>query len=352
MPQTPSELSLAIQVTPTELMIADSSTQLAFMDSEGRGTYTSSLLLQPGELHQIVIQLANHGPKTLKIRLEMQIEGYFSPDWYSIQPAEQELAPGQKVDTAINFRLPEDFLEEYNPFIKRTEAQLEYHASLYAWSITSGSTQLLESTPFKFAVRPHSLYLNFLPAIYTEIDFVSRFLAIFEKTFEPAVQTLESLWAYLDPLTAPEGMLPFLANWVAWPMDARWNSAQQRRLIKNAVELYRWRGTRKGLRLYLHLYTSLPLDEHLAEGDKHISIEEVFQEGFVLGNTYVGKDSLLGGGRPFHFVVRLRPEYPSPIDEALVRKIIEQEKPAFCSYELYIEEQSPLYIAEPTVLEF
>jgi hypothetical protein len=48
----------------------------------------------------------------------------------------------------------------------------------------------------------------------------------------------------------------------------------------------------------------------------------------------MGQDSMIGGGRPYHFIVRLRPDQPDQIDEQLVRDIIEREKPAFCTYEL------------------
>jgi phage tail-like protein len=175
------------------------------------------------------------------------------------------------------------------------------------------------------------------------VDFIGRFLKIFEQAFEPAVQTMDAMWANLDPFTAPKAMLPFLAYWVAWPINKSWGLNQQRRLIKRALELYRWRGTRKGLRLFLHLYTGLPLDDDVPkEAEKHISISDQFGRGFVLGRESLGQGTVLGGGRPFHFVVRLLalqplvPDKPPPISERLVRMIIDQEKPAFCTYELVI----------------
>jgi phage tail-like protein len=147
---------------------------------------------------------------------------------------------------------------------------------------------------------------------------------------------MDAIWAYLDPLMAPESLLPFLAYWVGWEIDPHLSLAQQRYLIRYAIELYRWRGTRRGLRFYLYLYTNLPLDEHLPEDEKHISIQEVFSQGLVLGRSRLGEDTSVGGGQPYHFIVKLRPDYPNQIDERLVRKIIEQEKPAFCTYDLYI----------------
>lgn len=135
--------------------------------------------------------------------------------------------------------------------------------------------QIERSEYFDLYIRPYTAYMEFLPILYREVDFIGRFMKIFEQAFQPIVDSYNVMWANLDPLTAPQALLPFMAHWVAWQVDSVWDLQQQRRLIRRAVELYRWRGTRKGLRLYLHLYTGLPLDEDLAnEADKHISITE------------------------------------------------------------------------------
>jgi phage tail-like protein len=327
--------SLDIQITPTDLMV-DNPNQLVMLDSENRVITEPKLLLRPGEFSQVFLQLNNKGADTLSIRLEFQVEGYFLANWFRILPEQVELGSGERIDASIDFRLPDNFFEESSWLPKTAASALDYQGYLYAWSINGDEVQFLDSKPLKFAVRPRSLYLNFLPEFYSENDFSNRFLSIFEKTFEPTVQKLESIWAYLDPRTAPQGLLPFLAAWVAWPLDNNWDLPQQRHLILNAVEIYRWRGTKRGLRLYLHLYTGLPLDEHLPEAEKHIGIEEVFTEGFVLNSAYIGQDAVLGGGHPFHFFVRLRPDSPDQINLEQIRNLIEREKPAFCTFELYI----------------
>ena len=118
---------------------------------------------------------------------------------------------------------------------------------------------------------------------------------------------------------------------------------RQRFLIRHAMQIYRWRGTRRGLRFYLHLATGLPLDEHLeAESAKHIGIQEPATQGFVLGSAHIAEDATLGGGQPYHFTVTLRPEVDYPIDEPMVRQIIEREKPAFCTYDLVIDRSRSL----------
>ena len=73
--------------------------------------------------------------------------------------------------------------------------------------------------------------------------------------------------------------------------------------------------------------------------DDHIRIDEVFGGGFTFGDCHLGEDSMLGGGRPYHFVVCLRPEPTNQsIDESLVRTVIEREKPPFCTYDLDIDQ--------------
>ena len=293
------------------------------------------LLIHPGEPSEIVVQLQNLGSRNLQVN--MQIEGNFPPEWCRLGMEGRELAPGHQMDAILYFQVPATFFE--NTAIDSDSLTLDYQSQLYIYYSESGlGRQMIDSANISLYIRPRSLYLDFLPSLYREVDFISRFLKIFEQAFEPAVQSMDLLWAYLDPLTAPRELLPFLAHWVAWPIEPHWDLGQQRRLIRQAMEIYRWRGTRRGLRLYLHLYTDLPLDEHLPqEADKHISIQEIFQAGFILGSTYLGEDCMIGGGRPYHFIVHLRPERGSPINEELVRYIIDQEKPAFCTYELYIQ---------------
>jgi len=253
-----------------------------------------------------------------------------------------QIAAKSQIEGVLYFQLPADFFESNNSVVTaNNQLTLDYYGQIHVeYHIETENQQSLDRTQsaiFYLFVRPRSMYLDFLPEIYREVDFIGRLMKIFEQAYEPAVNQLESLWAYLDPLTAPEMLLPFLSHWVGWKMDPRLSLTRQRYLIRQAIKLFRWRGTRLGLRLYLHLYTDLPLDEHLPEAEKHISIQEVFTQGFVLGSSRLGDDAIVGGGRPYHFLVRLRCDRANAIDEQLVREIIEQEKPAFCTYELFID---------------
>jgi phage tail-like protein len=297
----------------------------------------TDLLVYPGETSEMLLQVGNRTNQ--EIATQIEVRGNFPRNWLRIHAEGRTVVPRQQMWIGIYFDVPADFFENNQTWCDHPELSLEYPCSIYVyyWETETGPRSL-EIIEFTLYIRPHSLYLQFVPALYREVDMVGRLLKIFEQAFEPTVWMLEAMWAYLDPLTAPEALLPFLSHWVGWQMIPGINTAQQRRLIRNALTLYRLRGTRRGLRYYLHLYTGLPLDDHLpGENQKHIAIEEPFGPGFILAESHLGRETFLGGGRCYHFTVRLRPDEPEQINEQLIRMIIEQEKPTWCTYELYIE---------------
>lgn len=297
------------------------------------------LLVHPGEPSEMVVQVKNLVQHSLD--LSLKVEGDFPAEWCQIGTEGREIAPGAQMDAVLYFSVPATFFEDQQALSpgKKDRLALNFRC-LVSVNIYPGTDQeQIQQEEFGLYVRPPNDYMmEALPDLYSEVDFICRFVKIFEQTVEPIIQSFAVMWANLDPLTAPRALLPFLAHWVAWPVEPGWDLNQQRRLIRRAVELYRWRGTRKGLRIYLHLYTGLPLDEHLPqEADKHISITEPFGQGFMLGAAQLGEETILGGGQPYHFIVRLRSDRSNSLDENLVRRIIEQEKPAFSTYKLYIE---------------
>lgn len=328
----------------------------------------AEIVVYPGELHRVALEIKNW--ESQPQHLTLKLDGTFPPEWCQVQtdaaiapfqagevPQDSivqtsgaaqinlvtlEVAAKKSLHTDLWFLVPDSFFEGQDVLAGSQGNQLNFRGclSIYANSSLSQGSSLEPKTEsnFELNVRPRSAYTALLPIVYQEVDYIHRLVEIFEQAFDPVVNSFSSMWAHLDPLTAPQALLPFLAHWVDWPIDDQLDLTRQRRLIRRAVEIYRCRGTRKGLRFYLHLYTGLPLDEQIdREEDKSISITEPFGQGCVFGIASVGKDAIIGGGKPFHFDVRLRAQPNNPIDEHLIRRIIEQEKPAFCSYSLRIE---------------
>jgi phage tail-like protein len=163
---------------------------------------------------------------------------------------------------------------------------------------------------------PHiaSSYLKYLPAIYSADDFMGRFLLIFETILSPIDRTVGNLHYYFDPQMTPAELLPWLASWLGLALDERWPEEQRRALILAAVDLYQWRGTRRGLSEFLRLYTGLT--------------PEIVEHG-------VGRRGATEADA-FRFTVRIKVPDPAQVDRAVVEAIIEAEKPAHTGYNLEI----------------
>ncbi|MFF7993858.1 phage tail protein I [Kitasatospora xanthocidica] len=92
-----------------------------------------------------------------------------------------------------------------------------------------------------------------LPALFAEDDFAQRFTAGLDTVLAPVFATLDSLPAYFDPRLAPADFLDWLASWVAVEVDPAWPEEVRRAVVERALELHRWRGTRRGLTERLRL---------------------------------------------------------------------------------------------------
>src|SRR3990172_11674081 len=114
-----------------------------------------------------------------------------------------------------------------------------------------------------------SRYLDYLPGVYRQDDFMGRFLLVFESILGPVERMVDELPGYFDPAVCPEELLPYLAHWVALALAERWPIARRRRMIKAAAELHRYRGTRRGLRAYLWAVTGVtPLIVENCDGSR------------------------------------------------------------------------------------
>ncbi len=104
--------------------------------------------------------------------------------------------------------------------------------------------------------------IEYLPNIYQRSDisgrnFLRDFLWVFEHIFNQTREKLDNLETYFDPLETPSDFLPWLGSWVAMVLEEDWPEIKKRNIIKKAVELYHLRGTKRGLRIYLKIFTGV-----------------------------------------------------------------------------------------------
>jgi phage tail-like protein len=179
-------------------------------------------------------------------------------------------------------------------------------------------------------VKEQSSYLEHLPALYRDDEMMGQMLLIFESIFKPVENTVDNIALYFDPKMVPEPLLPWLASWLDLTLDSDWPLERRRQLVQSAAELYRWRGTKRGLTEYLSIYTgSTPKISEYIEGMR-------LDEETMLGiNTKLGSS---GSGN--HFTVIMELNGDSYINIDTIKSIIESQKPAHAAYTLQIIKNS------------
>ncbi len=154
---------------------------------------------------------------------------------------------------------------------------------------------------------PASRYLLDLPALFHDGDFLGRYLLLFEAVWEPLEARQDHLEMYFDPHTCPEPFLRWLAGWLGVALQDHWPEARRRRLLAEAMDLYRWRGTRYGLTRMLEVCTGLPA--------------EVTEDPET----------------PFVFRVRVRLPAGGGVDRQLLEELVRAHKPAHAGYVLEVQ---------------
>jgi phage tail-like protein len=96
-----------------------------------------------------------------------------------------------------------------------------------------------------------------LPAIFQDDDFTQRWLAGLDEVLAPVFCTLDNIDSYFDPQLAPDDFVSWLASWVGLVVDETWTVERRRQLVAEAAELYRLRGTAKGLAAHVAAFTGV-----------------------------------------------------------------------------------------------
>jgi phage tail-like protein len=192
-----------------------------------------------------------------------------------------------------------------------------------------------------YAGDPVTLYVarrsltELLPAIYRRSDptgrnFVRDLCWLLEHMFDRINDRIEEMHIYFDPHECPEEFLPWLASWTAMIVDLDWPVEKKRAIIKRAVELYGIRGTVKGIKLFLKLFTGH--EPRIFENQWPFRGFRVETEGLI------GIDSVILP--PVHtarcFIVEMPLKFVDVSPEMVIRihNIIQLEKPANTHYYL------------------
>ena len=191
-----------------------------------------------------------------------------------------------------------------------------------------------------------SRYSASLPAWLRRDPQLGRVLTAFERILDgvddlpegtadpgvPAVsQLVERLPAYLRPGPgepdagrAPPEFVPWLARWVAVTLRDEWDDETRRRVVAEATQLYRLRGTKEGLARMIGVYVGLRESVAIHE---FTAIPHFFQVEVTLAS---------------------RDPMALARTDRSVRAIIDQEKPAHTFYGLRFAFPSMQIVHNPT----
>ncbi len=153
--------------------------------------------------------------------------------------------------------------------------------------------------------RDKSTWLQYLPAIYSDDEFLGRYLLIFESILSPITWMVDNFDLYLTPDIAPQEWLAWMSSWFDMLLLPELPIERQREIMRQMGWLFMRRGTRAGLQRLLELYFGVTPE--------------------IIENAVC------------HFVVRLPlSESSSSLGGEVADRLINSQRPAFSSYTLEI----------------
>jgi phage tail-like protein len=168
-------------------------------------------------------------------------------------------------------------------------------------------------------INPHPLGGS-LPALYQEDEFAQSLTSGLDAVLAPIFSSLDNLEAYLDPGLAPEDFLDWLGGWVGLVVDETWPLDRRRAFISRAHELYRMRGTAKGLAAHVELFSGGQV--------------EIDEPGGTSWSVTTG--TAPPGSTGFNVVVRVRVDDPATVDQPRLNALVAAAKPAHLTHRVEV----------------
>jgi phage tail-like protein len=184
-------------------------------------------------------------------------------------------------------------------------------------------------------------YLNYLPGIFRREDdraggTLRNYLRVFQHLMTGFQETIAHIPDIYHPHKTEESFLPYLASCLALDMEADWPAEQKRKCLAHAMELFKRRGTRQGLKLYLRIMTGqeVEIEEHILPVRPLILDQQT-----TLGSKVMLKSS---ADLKHVFTVRMpgfKEEYESSLLKR-IHRIIHTEKPSHSEYFMVFKERT------------
>lgn len=191
------------------------------------------------------------------------------------------------------------------------EAPINAPAGRFLWITLElcGNTKVSPKVKCLRAEHPSHDYLRRLPRTFSRdlpaASFLLRYLAMLEGFLGETEARGVDRHLLLEPRSAPDECIPWLASFVGLVLDERWARAPaagrrpprdaRREILGEAVWLFRYRGTVPGLKRFIELYTGVPvvLIEHYRM--RGVGAAVVGDTGTAFASSIVGVGFRIGG---------------------------------------------------------
>lgn len=173
------------------------------------------------------------------------------------------------------------------------------------------------------------------------LDFLDRFLALFEGVLTPMEDEVAAAFRLLAPATAPAGSLDWLGSLIDLTPATALPAERQRRQIGRAVAMWRRRGTLAGLRQALDIATGglagggdIVVVEHFRLRRTMATIlgarlepedDPLLPGRLQGGNSVVGRTLILGAETQREFLALFRPEDLDPAEEGVAQRFLDEQ---------------------------
>lgn len=153
-------------------------------------------------------------------------------------------------------------------------------------------------------------WVEYLPEIYQENEFLKRFLYGFQVTSIKQQMIIDNIEKLVDP--ASTEFIDWLSSWFGISFNRKTDEISKRKILSNALKLYKKRGTKEYLKEMIDVLTG---------------IEVSIKDDYKYGSYFDKKKSEFSQN---HFVVHIREKILENEQEKLelISSIINQEKPA------------------------
>lgn len=156
--------------------------------------------------------------------------------------------------------------EYLRPFLKKQvpfgpDILLHSLEGRYMWFLLEIFPQTEEEVRIgTFMIRfPAVSWIRYLPELYQKEmgnnSFLDRYLSIFQSLYDDVGDLIRKFSDWLEPGLAQPGILNWMAGWLDVEEPYIWTEEQLRYLLEHIMEFYRARGTRRGVELFVELYT-------------------------------------------------------------------------------------------------